>query len=691
MSTLLFEIGTEEIPARFMEASLKQLQALAIDRLEKIRLPYDSLKVYGTPRRLALQVLNIANKQEDLKKEVKGPAKKAAFDADGQPTKAALGFAKSQGVSIENLVLKENDNGAYMYAMVEETGKPAETILPELLLELINALNFPKPMRWGSEELRFARPIRWIVALLDREIIPLSIANVNSGRTTRGHRFLAKEDIILYHADEYKKKLRDAYCMVDQEKRKEAIWWQIEALANKVGGEVKEDATLLNEVNFLVEYPTALCGTFPKEYLQLPQEVLITPMREHQRYFPVFNQFGKLMNKFITVRNGNNDHIENVIAGNEKVLIARLDDAAFFFAEDRKIPLENRLEKLKKVVFQEALGTVYEKTERVTCLATFIANELKWDEAVTNQVATTAHLAKADLASHMVYEFPELQGIMGAYYASYEGYPEAICQGIKEHYQPRFAGDEIAKSLPGIAVGIADKIDTIVGCFSIGLIPTGSQDPYALRRQALGICHTVVEHHLDISLKRILNKACDLYDKVLKSEQKEKTIQQIFPFFMQRVENIMGDKGIRYDIVNSVMQIEQDDIADILDRAEALSAFSKDEHFIALATAFTRAGNLTKNSEICQVIEGNFVDDVERVLYQKLIDVRLQVDTALNQKNYIKALREISTLRGPVDQFFSEVMIMVEDLKIKNNRIGLLQSVVREALKIADLAQIVVK
>ncbi|MDS1029466.1 glycine--tRNA ligase subunit beta [Bacillota bacterium LX-D] len=690
MPALLFEIGTEEIPARFMQRSINQFQELAEKIFTEKRIAYKGLKTYGTPRRIALYIEDLAGRQEDLTKEVKGPAKKVAFDADGNPTKAILGFAKGQGVAVEDLEVKSLGSGEYMCAIVKETGKMTKDILAEVLHSLLTGLNFPKPMRWGYEEMRFARPIRWLVALYGSEVVDFQAAGVKAGRETRGHRFLSQKPVILDHPQEYLAKLETAYVIVDQNRRHKEIWAQIQAIAERVGGSVKTDEELLEEVTYLVEYPTALCGSFPEKYLKLPEEVLITPMKEHQRYFPVYSSENKLLPKFITVRNGGQDYLDNVASGNEKVLVARLADAEFFYQEDQKVSLKQKTEALQNIIFQEALGTVYEKVQRIQMLSKSIAQFLNLDEQKTALVEEAALICKADLVTNMVYEFPELQGIMGGYYARLENYPEEVARGIREHYQPRFSGDEVPKSTSGIVLSIADKIDTIVGCFGIGLIPSGSQDPYALRRQALGICHILIDHRLSLSLRELILQTRSFYGAVLGAMDEEK-INLILNFFRQRIQNILEDQGIRYDIVDAVLAIDFDNCADAANRAEALQEFGEEPEFAALATAFARAANLTKGYAKIQVQADDFVDDVEQKLYNSVLAADAKIRKELDQANYAQALKIISTLRQPVDDFFSQVMVMVDDEKIKLNRLGLLQMVTDLTYRIADLSKLVIK
>ncbi|MBO8168841.1 MAG: glycine--tRNA ligase subunit beta [Thermoanaerobacteraceae bacterium] len=667
---LLLEIGTEEIPARFMNNALEQLKTKTETELQENRLEYETVATYGTPRRLAVVVSGLAEKQADLVTEVKGPSKKVAFDEEGNPTKAVQGFARGQGVDVADLIVRETDNGEYVFAVVKDDGRSASEILPSLLKSIVLSLNFPKPMRWGYQKMRFARPIRWLVALFGSDVVNFEIAGVTSGRESRGHRFLCEENVVLEHAGEYLKKLEEAYVIVDQNRRREEIWRQIRELARAQGGMVEENPELLEEVTYLLEYPTALCGTFEEKYLKLPDEVLITPMQEHQRYFPVKDARGNLLNKFITVRNGTSEYIDIVTAGNEKVLKARLADAEFFYQEDIKQPLETKVETLKNVVFQEKLGTIYEKVERIKELTAYLSDLLapEYKEAALR----TAHLSKADLETHMVYEFPELQGIMGGYYAAHDGEPELVWRGIREHWQPRFAGDAVPETVTGTLVSIADKIDTIVGCFGIGIQPTGSQDPYALRRQAQGICQIILQKQFALSLRELVERAFALYDGKL-TESKETVTDNVLQFFKQRIETIFQDMGISYDTVDAVLAAGWDKPLDALQRAQALEKFRREEQFEALSTAFKRASNLAEKAGTgTDVDESLFQEEVERKLWQAVARVEEKLERS---GDYYQMLQEIASLRQPVDDFFEQVMVMAEDERIRENRLALLKHV----------------
>ena len=608
MEKLLFEIGTEEIPAKFMPGILAQLQELAAKKMTELRIPFEGVKVYGTPRRMTFIASGVAEAQADSTVEAKGPSAKIAF-VNGEPSKAALGFARGQGVDVKDLVVRDN----YVYAVKHLAGAAVKDLLPGLLMDILTSLNFPKNMRWADHDFRFVRPIRWLVALFGEEVVPVEITGVKSGKFSRGHRFLrpsaveaGKEHesvldaakaffdtaankvkntvasavigatgvVEIPNADAYEKTLYDNFVMVDQDARRELIREQVIALGIAEGGHVEIDEDLLEEVNYLVEWPTALCGKFEDKFLALPKECIITPMRDHQRYFPVMAEDGSLLNKFITVRNGGNDHLEVVAHGNERVLRARLSDAEFFFNEDRKQSLADRLEKLKTVSFQEGLGNMNDKSNRLVQAANMLAIAInaKVDKA---QLERTALLCKCDLVTGMVVEFTELQGVMGREYAKLDGEAPAVAQGIFEHYLPRFAGDELPKSDIGRIVGIADKLDNICATFSRGLAPTGSQDPYALRRQALGIINILLDANYHISLYKVIAGA--LYLLQIAPEQTGKLVPQIAEFMKQRLRNMLIDQGIRYDVVDAVLAEERnDDFADLYARVVALNNRSEE-------------------------------------------------------------------------------------------------------------------
>lgn len=680
---LLLEIGSEEIPAKFMPVVLAQLADIAKAKLAERRIACGEVQTFGTPRRLALIVRGMAEQQSDRNSENKGPAVKIAFDDGGAPTKAAQGFARGQGVDVKDLVVRDG----YVYAVVHEAGQPVAGILPELLPEIITAITFPKSMRWGDLDLRFARPIRWLVALFGRDVVPFTLAEVTAGNVSHGHRFLSKGPVKLASVDEYFVKMTDNHVMVDQNLRRQVIREQVEKLAVQQGGTAVIDEDLLEEVIYLVEYPTALCGRFEEKYLALPAEAVITPMREHQRYFPVFAADGRLLPVFITVRNGGQDHIDIVRHGNERVLKARLADARFFFEEDKKVPLADRVEKLKTIVFQEGLGTMYDKTVRLEKLAATIAKAAGLPKAELPKIERGAHLAKADLVTGMVYEFTELQGVMGREYAKLSGEAPAVAEAVFEHYLPRFAGDSLPQTPAGRMVSIADKLDNIVATFSRGLIPTGSQDPYALRRQALGIVNILIAARYHVSLKELAAAAMDLL--AIAGERRAKLGEDIAEFFRLRLKNVLADEGVRYDMVDAVLAADTDDVYDAWLRAKALAEGGATEAMQRAVQALTRAGNLAKNATGDAIDPALFATDGEKALYAALESARKEIAALTAARDYAGGLKVVAGLTDPIDAFFTQVMVMVDDAAVRNNRLALLKGITTLTARIADLSKIV--
>ncbi|MDO5786374.1 MAG: glycine--tRNA ligase subunit beta [Phascolarctobacterium sp.] len=722
MEKLLFEIGTEEIPAKFMPGILAQLQELAEKKMTELRIPFEAVKVYGTPRRMTFIASGVAEAQADSTVEAKGPSAKIAF-VNGEPSKAALGFARGQGVDVKDLVVRDN----YVYAVKHLAGAAVKDLLPGLLHDILTSLNFPKNMRWADHEFRFVRPIRWLVALFGSEVVPAEITGVQSSKFSRGHRFLrpsaveaGKEHesvldaakaffdtaaskvknsvasavigatgvVEIPDADAYEKVLYDNFVMVDQDARRELIREQVTELGIAEGGHVEIDEDLLEEVNYLVEWPTALCGKFEEKFLALPKECIITPMRDHQRYFPVMAEDGSLLNKFITVRNGGKDHLEVVAHGNERVLRARLSDAEFFFNEDRKQSLADRLEKLKTVSFQEGLGNMNDKSNRLVQASNMLSMAInaKVDKEKLNRAAL---LCKCDLVTGMVVEFTELQGVMGREYAKLDGEAPEVALGIFEHYLPRFAGDELPKTDIGRIVGIADKLDNICATFSRGLAPTGSQDPYALRRQALGIINILLDANYHISLYKVI--AGSLYLLNIAPEQTGKLVPQIAEFMKQRLRNMLIDQGIRYDVVDAVLAEERnDDFADLYARAVALNNFVASEAAPALIQAATRVANLCKKIEEETAINPQLFEvEAESALHKAAMEANKEVLAASVQYDYATVLTEATKLVDPINKFFDDVMVMAEDVKIKNNRLALLSAVKDVTHAVGDLNAIV--
>lgn len=681
--TLLLEIGTEEVPAHVMPGILSQLKENAAKTFEELRIEYKNIKTLGTPRRSALLVEGLAEQQADLSKENRGPAVNIAFDADGNPTKAAQGFARGQGVKPEELVTKDG----YVYAMVHEKGGQTVDLLGDTLKSLVDGLNFPNNMHWADLDYKFIRPLRWLVALYGQDVIDFEVANVKSGRTSRGHRFLSEGDFEIDNAEDYVEACRKASIIVDQNERCEMIRQQIAEVAAANGGQAEVNEDLLEEVLYLVEYPTALCGKFDEKYLALPAEAVITPMRDHQRYFPVLKD-GQLLPLFITIRNGGKEHLETVQHGNERVLRARLEDAQFFFDEDRKKTLEQHGEKLKTVVFQDGLGTIYDKALRLEVLAGYIADAIGANEQDKKDAVRAAKLAKADLVTGMVTEFTELQGVMGREYALLDGETKAVAQAIDEHYMPRFAGDSQPASVAGRIVSLADKIDTIVGTFSRGLIPTGSQDPFALRRQALGIVNMLKEAQYHISLSQLVAKAMELL-RIADAGQQAKLQNDVADFMKLRLKNVLADAGIRYDVVDAVF-VTVDDIYGVFLRAQAVNEAVKQDMEKTIQ-AFVRTGNIARKAEDVQAaVETDLLaEQVEKDLCKAYEAAASKVEKEIVAQDYAGAIATLSQLAAPIDAFFDGVMVMDKDEKIKNNRLGLLKLVDNLICQVADFSKIV--
>lgn len=714
MEKLLFEIGTEEIPAKFMPGILKQLKELAAAKMQELRIPFEDITVYGTPRRMAFIAGGVAETQADVVVEAKGPSVKIAY-VSGAPSKAAQGFARGQGVDVKDLVVRDN----YVYAVKHLAGQPVVELLPGLLTDILTSLTFPKTMRWADYDFRFVRPIRWMVALFGDQIIPVEICGVKSGKFSMGHRFMqqslkaaaesqgllsaalskvgnkvysalagVKGAVEIPSAGDYKKVMYDNFVMVDQDERRALILQQIKDLAAQNGGEAEINEDLLEEVNYLVEWPTALCGKFEEKFLSLPKECIITPMREHQRYFPVLDEDGNLLNKFITVRNGGSEHLDIVTHGNERVLRARLSDAEFFFNEDRATKLEDRLEKLKTVSFQEGLGNMYDKSERLVKMAEVLrfAINTPVDE---EELRRCALLCKTDLVTGMVIEFTELQGVMGREYALLDGEKTEVAIGIFEHYLPRFAGDALPATTIGRIVGIGDKLDNICATFSRGLAPTGSQDPYALRRQALGVINILLDANYHISLAKII--AGTLYLLDIKLEETGKLVPQIMEFFKQRLRNLLMDQGIRYDVIDAVFADKRnDDMVDLAVRCKALAAYVEAGNAEPLVQVSVRVSNLCKKIEKEVAISGAlFKDESENKLHEVVAAVSKEIIPEIVLYDYAAVLKAGEKVIEPVNTFFDNVMVMDEDENVKNNRLAMLEEVRGIVNAVGDLSLLV--
>ena len=663
---LLFEIGAEEIPAGFMPNILGQLKQLAETKLNDAHLPFESIATYGTPRRLALIVKGLADTSAEISERHKGPSASIAYDADGNATKAAIGFARGKGLDVADLVVEDG----YIYAETKTAGVPAKDIVTDMLPQLITGLNFPKSMHWGDLDAKFVRPVRWLVALLDEEVIPVEFATVKSGNVTRGHRFLGADEITIKNAASYVDTLKENFVMVDQDARRELISKQLHDMAASKNASIVWDDDLLEEINYLVEWPTALCGGFEESYLALPDAAIITPMKDHQRYFPLVGQDGKLLPMFLTVRNGSDHSIEVVQAGNERVLRARLDDAKFFFNEDRKKPLIDRQDGLTKIVFQEGLGNLADKTERLLKLGRVFGEEcgLHEDAAVVLERAT--ELAKTDLTTGMVTEFTELQGVMGKEYALLDGESPEVAEAIFEQYLPRFAGDVLPQTEAGKVLSIIDKVDNIVATFSRGLIPTGSQDPYALRRQTIGILNILLGSEWNISLRPIFKASMELLN--VAADKQEELLNQVEEFFTLRLKNIFLDREVPHHVIDLLLSNNELSVADAEGLVNALLANRIDEN-VELVQAYTRMYNLVKDVEYTGVNSDLLKEDAEKALFEAASKASEASLAAWEAGDYAAVVAVPATLVPTINQFFEDVMVMDKDEAIKANRLQLVR------------------
>ena len=663
---LLFEIGAEEIPAGFMPNILGQLKQLAETKLNDAHLPFESIATYGTPRRLALIVKGLADTSAEISERHKGPSASIAYDADGNATKAAIGFARGKGLDVADLVVEDG----YIYAETKTAGVPAKDIVTDMLPQLITGLNFPKSMHWGNLDAKFVRPVRWLVALLDEEVIPVEFATVKSGNVTRGHRFLGADEITIKNAASYVDTLKENFVMVDQDARRELISKQLHDMAASKNASIVWDDDLLEEINYLVEWPTALCGGFEESYLALPDAAIITPMKDHQRYFPLVGQDGKLLPMFLTVRNGSDHSIEVVQAGNERVLRARLDDAKFFFNEDRKKPLIDRQDGLTKIVFQEGLGNLADKTERLLKLGRVFGEEcgLHEDAAVVLERAT--ELAKTDLTTGMVTEFTELQGVMGKEYALLDGESPEVAEAIFEQYLPRFAGDVLPQTEAGKVLSIIDKVDNIVATFSRGLIPTGSQDPYALRRQTIGILNILLGSEWNISLRPIFKASMELLN--VAADKQEELLNQVEEFFTLRLKNIFLDREVPHHVIDLLLSNNELSVADAEGLVNALLANRIDEN-VELVQAYTRMYNLVKDVEYTGVNSDLLKEDAEKALFEAASKASEASLAAWEAGDYAAVVAVPATLVPTINQFFEDVMVMDKDEAIKANRLQLVR------------------
>ncbi len=681
---LLFELGTEELPPKALRTLMEALRDEVEKRLKQAELEFACIRAYATPRRLALIVHELAERQKDLSVERRGPALKAAFDAAGRPTAAAFGFAQSCGVAVEALETLKNAKGEWLLYRQTVPGAAAAEIIPDLLRQALAALPIPKRMRWGEREDEFVRPVHWAVLMFGSEVIDAEILGVRTGNFTFGHRFHCPQPLFLVNPDHYAQLLQSCgRVIVDFDERRRHIHQQASKLAKTAGGTALIEDALLDEVTALVEWPVGLLGAFETRFLALPKEVLITVMQSHQRYFPVLDPEGRLKPCFIAIANLDSKRPEVVRAGNERVIRPRLTDAEFFWHQDLKIPLENHLEKLAGQIFQQKLGTLLDKTHRLEKLAAILA---EWLAADVTRAKRAARLSKTDLATAMVGEFPELQGIMGYHYALSQGEDPEIAAALDEQYRPRHAGAPLPETVTGQILALADKLDTLVGIFSIGLVPTGTKDPYALRRAAFGIIRIVLEKRLDLDLKALLTQAAELYPHEF---DRAETVRAAYRFILERLKGYLLDLGFTSDEFEAVAALEPSNLLDFRYRIEAVHAFRKLPQAESLTAANKRIRNILRQSqakEFGPVSQDLLEAPEEQALYQAISHARDKLKHLLDERNYTAALQHLAGLKASIDAFFDHVLVMVEDARLRQNRLNLLAETLGLFLQIADIS-----
>ncbi len=678
----LLEIGTEELPYKFISSGLKQLKESFSSSLKENSIDFANIKTYGTPRRLCIVIEGISSSQPDLFKEIKGPPASIGFDESGNLTRAGIGFTKKQGLNPEDLQKKTVDNTEYLWASLKEKGKPTQEVLKTLVPELILRVQGSYFMRWADLEIRFSRPIRWLVSILDDKEVKIRVGNVESGRESWGHRFSEPMKIQIQNPDTYLDDLYKVKVMADEAKREQEIEKQIIEAAKSKGGIAKINPELLKEVTNLVELPTFVIGTFDKKYLEVTQDVIISVLAYHQRYFPVYDCRGRLLNYFITIANHDETNIENIKKGNEKVVKARLDDAIFFYKEDTKKPLQTKVEDLKGVTFQKGLGTVYDKTLRIQEISGFISDKSGLNEELKDKIQRTACLCKADLVTNLVREFTELQGIIGEDYARLNNEAEEVCTGIKEHYMPVSAEAEPAQTRIGQVVGIADKIDTICGVFALGKAPTGSADPLGLRRAALGIINTLIQRNIHFNLSEIVDSAISI--QPVRAENSENPAKDVKNFIVQRLRILLNEK-YKYDLVDAVLETRDPliNLKDVLQRLDIVSDLVEKDSYKEFHESANRIQRIIKGQGIAGMPDESLLkDESERNLWEK-------AKTISEKEDYQELIRKLEELIPYIEAFFDNVLVMDKDENIRQNRLNLLNCLNRRFIRLADFGKIV--
>jgi glycyl-tRNA synthetase beta chain len=690
MKTLLLEIGTEEIPAGYIGPALETLSSTLLQKMTNARIDHGSSKIFATPRRLAVEIKKVAEKQKSMTSEVVGPPEKIGFDGKGQPTVAAKKFAEKVGVSESDLKVKDTDKGRYLCARITERGLQTRKLLKDILPEAILAMPFPKTMKWAELDIEFARPIHSIVALLGTKIIPFTLGDTKSGRYTNGHYFMHPGKVKISDPKDYIKALRSVKVLVNLDGRRKSVQKEIDKAAKRVGGKVLPDDELVDIVKNLVEYPIATAGSFDKEFLEVPREVLITVMREHQKYFAVIDKKGNLMPCFIAVNNTRTKDMKLVATGHEWVLRARLADAQFFYRSDLQESFNERVEKLKGVLFQAKLGSMYEKVKRVQKIAGFLADAVDKASDLKKQATRAAFLCKADLVSQVVGEFPKLQGIMGRVYANIAGEHDNVSAAIEEHYRPIYSGGQLPETVTGAILGIADKIDNICGFFAVGLIPTGASDPYALRRQGIGVIQIMADKGFSFSLRGMIEKSIKLFG-IKGANNIREIADKVHTFLYNRMTHQLAEEGFSKDVIAAVTSVSVDNIPDVWNRVKALQDLKTAPDFEPLAVAFKRVVNIIKKAKDFKakpVNESLFQHDSESKLYSAFKKVNKKVSKNIDKGDLEQALHEIASLRDAVDTFFDSVLVMEKKAQIRSNRLNLLKHIANMFETIADFSKI---
>lgn len=685
MHNYLLEIGVEEIPSDYVKNTKIQLRDKFKNLLEENKLSYDEIEIESTPRRFMVLLNNVVENDQAETITVRGPSVKIAFD-DKNPTKALEGFLKGQKASLDDVIIKEQKGEDYIFVEKKEESKSLEEVLRENVYEIVKSISFPRSMRWGGKSIRWARPIRWFVSLLDDKILDFDAEGIAVGNITKGHRSLGSDKIVIEKISDYEEKLKENYVILRGKDRRDIILKGLNSLANQVGGQYMKDEKLLDEVVNIVEYPTALVGEIDNEYLQLPREVITTPMKDHQRYFPILDDKEKLLPYFCLVRNGDDYESQNVIEGNKKVLVARLEDAKFFYNIDTEKKLEDYVSDLENLVFFEGLGNMDQKRQRLIELCQRYQEELNLADDIREDAIRAAHLAKADLVTKMVVEFTELQGTMGYIYALNSGENQRVATAIKEQYLPKNQNSETPKSMVGILLSIADKMDSIVGLYAIENYVTGSRDPFGLRRAALGIINIILENSIDVDLKKLISEALLVYtEKNALAFDYDKTVEECLSFIKDRLKNKLLDDGYRYDIVNSVINTDFTNILKMSEKVKAISEFIEEND--DSLSYLIRVNNLAKDAEAKEIREDLLETDLERDFYKEVINLE-EVGLA-NSAGYKKELENIQATSSIGNDYLDNTMINVEDDEVKNNRLAMLNSLKERMKRIFDIAEIV--